>query len=1045
MARFFIDRPILSMVISIIITLAGCICIPNLPVSQYPDVVPPMVRIGTRYRGANAQDVEKTVAQPIEQQMIGLDGLLYIASNSANDGTCNIDMTFEVGTNLDNAVVQAQNKVKLAEPLLPQEVRQDGINVKKMSTGFLMVIVFNSPDRSYDALFLNNYVRINVLDKLGTITGVGEASLASSIDYSMRVWLNPDKLSKMGLNVDDVRTAVLMQNRQSPAGTIGKPPGKKGIDIQYPVNAPGRLEGSAEFGDIVVRAQPDGSLVRIRDVGRVELGAVDYVTFNRFNGAPTAAITISQMPGANAVATARAIEKELKDLSKNFPKGIEYRIPYDTTMFVKASIEEVIATLFEAIVLVILVVFLFLQNWRATLIPLLTVPVSLLGTFALFPVLGFSINMVSLFGLVLAIGIVVDDAIVVVEAVQHNMDHFKLSPREATIKAMDEVSGPVVAIALILAGVFVPVSFLGGITGQIYRQFALTIAGSVLLSALCALTLSPALSSLLLRPATRMRGPLGWFFRKFNDFFGWGTDKYVSAVWRVIRHYVLFLLILLGLYACVAWMFKAVPTGFLPDEDQGAFFTLIRLPDGASLERTEEVSEEVEKITQQAPGVSEIVTLGGYDISTATGGTNVSSLIVTLKPWDERKTPDEQLNAILAALQKKYSKVQGALVFAFGPPPIIGLSNSGGFEFVIQDRASRGINPLAEVTDAVIADASKRPQLTNLSSPLRANVPQLSLVVDRDKARTLGVPLTDVYDSLQTYLGSVYINDFNLYGRTWKVVMQADSEFRRTAEDINRFFVRSDKGAMVPLSTLVTVKDVTGPDVVYRYDRFLASKITGAARPPYSSGQANAAIEQAATDTMPAGYAYQWTGTVYQEKKSQGQEPIIFGLSSILVFLLLAALYESWSTPFAVILAVPLGILGALLACMSRGYPYDVYTQIGIVTLIGLAAKNAILIVEFAEMGHEKGMPPDEAAVDAARLRLRPILMTSLAFILGVIPLMVAAGAGSGSRRALGTAVFGGMNGATFLAIFFVPMLFVFITKMARRKSAKQTDDIASK
>jgi hydrophobe/amphiphile efflux-1 (HAE1) family protein len=1034
MARFFIDRPVLAMVIAVVITMLGLIALPTLPIAQYPNVVPPQVQIACTYRGANAQDVEKTVAVPIEQQLVAIDDLIYISSASANDGTLSMTLTFEVGTDVDLAVVKVQNKVNLALPILPDEVRREGVVTQKVASGFLMAISLTSPEGRYDDLFLANYAAINLIDRLGSLPGVGQARLGASRLYGMRIWVDPDKMAKLGLTVSDIQNAISAQNRQNPAGSIGRPPNSTGVDMQYPVNAGGRLEDASQFEEIILRANEDRSIVRIKDVGRTELGAVDYSSYSRLNGGPAAAIIISLAPGANALSTADACKTLLTEASKSFPAGIEYLIPFDSTRFVTQSVEEVIQTFAEALLLVILVVFVFLQDWRATLIPLLTVPVSIIGTFALFPFLGFSVNTISLFGMVLAIGIVVDDAIVVVEAVQHNIDE-GMSSKEATIRAMEEVSGPVVAIAFILAAVFVPVAFLGGITGQIYRQFALTIAVSVLLSAVSALTLSPALSSLLLRPSRAGgRGPLARFFRAFNRGFQWTTSKYLTGVKSLIRRTIFAIVPLLLIYAGLLGFFKILPTGFLPDEDQGYFFVTARLPDGASLERTQAVMKRVEAIAKKTPGIKYFITFGGFDLINGVNNPNVGTLIVTLAPWDERKTPDLQLKAVLGRLARELASIDGALAFAFGPPPIIGLSSSGGFEFMVQDRTGRELGDLFSAVDATVAGARQRPELSSVSSNFRVSVPQLSVKLDRDKTQTIGVPITDVYTTLQAFLGGSYVNDFNQFGRTWKVILQAEPQFRTAPDDIQKFYVRANDGTMIPLSTLVSITPASGPEVVYRYNRYRAAKITGAASGNFTSGEANAAMEQTAAKTLPQGFGYEWTGTVFQQKRSEGKEPITFGLSTILVLLLLAALYESWATPFAVVLAVPLGIFGALAGLWLTGHAYDVYTQIGIVALIGLAAKNAILIVEFAKLRQEEGMPPEEAATEAAHLRLRPILMTSFAFILGVVPLARATGAGSGARNALGVSVFNGMLSATLLAIFIVPVLYVLVQRIVRRR-----------
>jgi hydrophobe/amphiphile efflux-1 (HAE1) family protein len=1046
MAKLFINRPVLAMVMAIVITLLGAISYFILPRGQYPEIVPPQVKVSCTFRGASAEDVEKTVAQPIEQQLIGLDGLLYFSSNSANDGSYTMYVTYELGTDIDLATVKTQNKVNIALPLLPEEVKREGVTVQKVSSAILLAVGLYSPDGRYDDLFLGNYVTINFLQRIGTLPGVGDARLGSVRDYGMRVWVNPDKMTKLGLTATDVKNAISEQNRQNPAGQLGQPPIPQGTDFQYPVNAGGRLLEADEFSNIILRAKEDGSILRVKDIGRVELGAVDYRTFSRINGKPGALILIYLAPGANAIATRDAVVNLMEEQKKNFPAGIEYAISYDTTDFVRASLEDVVHTFFEALILVIIVVFVFLQNWRATLIPLLTVPVSIVGTFALFPALGFTVNTISMFGLVLAIGIVVDDAIVVVEAVQHHIDH-GMSPKEATFKAMEEVSGPVVAIAFILAAVFVPVAFMGGISGTIYRQFALTIAVSVLLSAVSALTLSPALSALLLKPASGSRGPLARFYNWFNRVFGWTTDRYMLGARLLIRRFVLALVILLFFFIGTYGLFKITPGGFLPFEDQGAFFVMVRLPDGASLERNDAVLKRAEEILLNTHGIKFVNTIGGFDLINNINNMNISSFIVALEPWEERHTSELHIESIIEKVQQQFNGIESGMVLAVNMPPILGLGNGGGFEFFVEDKAGRDIDDLYNATQEMIVTASQRPELTRLYTPLRVTVPQVRVDLDQDKAKTRGIPLTNVYDTLQTFLGGLYVNDFNAFGRTWKVMMQSEPEFRRTPDDIKSFYVRAGDETMVPLSTLVTEGTGSGPEVVYRYNSFRAAKISGDIKPGYSSGQGNAAMEETAARVLPSGFGYEWTGTVYQQKKSEGKEAFIFGLAGLLVLLFLAALYESWSIPFAVLLSVPIGIFGAMLGLWATGLTYDVYAQIGIVTLIGLAAKNAILIVEFAKMRREEGLGVVDAATEAAQLRLRPILMTSFAFILGCIPLVIAAGAGAGARNALGTGVVWGMTIATCIGIFIVPTLYVLIQGTTERffRKAKQPVEVKTR
>jgi multidrug efflux pump len=1033
MAKFFIDRPVFAIVIAIVIVILGAVTIPSLPIAAYPQVVPPQVQVVANYLGGNALDLEKTVAQPIEEQLVGLDGMLYYQSTAANNGALTINITFKLGTNPDIATVQTQNRVNVALPRLPPEVQRQGVTVKKVSTAFLMAVSLVSTDERYDALFLTNYAQINLVNQVGSLPGVGESRLSSQQVYSMRVWLNPDRMTEFGVTATDVNTAIQAQNRQNPAGAIGQPPSPMGTDFQYSVTAPGRLTDASQFDDIVIRARPDASLLRIRDIGHTELGAQTYGGFSRLNGRPSANVIVYLAPGANAVQTADSVIKYMESVKGVFPAGISYVVPYNSTMFVRAAIKDVMITLLEAIGLVILVVFIFLQNWRATLIPLLTVPVAVIGTFVFFPLLGFSINITSMFGLVLAIGIVVDDAIVVVEAVQRHIDD-GMSPASATARAMEEVSGPVVAIAFILAAVFIPVAFIGGISGEIYKQFAITIAVSVLLSAFNALSLSPALAAMLLKPQKESKSWITRPFHWFNTAFTATTNKYLSGVIFLIRRAAVAVLLLLVVTGVTGGIFKRLPAGFLPSEDQGAFFASIRLPDGASTDRTNAACAKIETAIGKIKGVDKFFVLGGLDIATGTSNSNVATIIATLTPWDERTTKDTQLDAILGNAQRAFATVPEAFSFAFGLPPILGLSPTGGFQFMLEDRAGTDVATLARTADTLIAAARKRPELANVISTFRASVPSYSVDMDTDKLQTLGISLTDAYNTLQTFLGGLYVNDFNQFGHTWQVLLQAQPEFRRQPSDIGRFYVRNSQNNMVPLSTLATIAPTGGPDVIYRYNRFRAIQILGGPAPGYSSGQASDAMEQVAAG-LPNGFGFEWTGTTYQEKQAQGNEGAIFGFAAVLVFLFLAALYESWSIPFAVLFALPLGMFGALLAVYLRAYAYDIYTQIGIVTLIGLAAKNAILIVEFAKDSHEHGKNIRDAAIEAAHLRLRPILMTSFAFIFGVFPLVVATGASSAARRSLGTVVFGGMITATLLAVFIVPVLYVIIESYVERRA----------
>ncbi len=1033
MVNFFIERPVFSTVISIIITLVGAICILTLPVAQYPQIVPPTVQVSATYDGVSAQVVEESVATPIEQEVNGAQDMLYMNSVSSNDGRMVLNVTFDIARDLDLATVDVQNRVALANSRLPAEVVSRGISVKKQSPDMLLVINLNSPDDSRDTLFLNNYAKINITDALARVPGVGNVSVFGERDYSMRVWLDPDKMARLGLTAADVANAVRQQNVQAPAGQIGQPPAPPGQEFQMTVQVKGRLADPEEFADIIVRTGKGAEIVRIRDVGRVELGSQSYSAFTRLNGKPTCTIQIFQLPGANALDVVKRIRAIMAEQSTYFPAGVAYTIPYDTTKFVTASIHEVIKTLFEAVLLVLLVVYIFLQNGRATLIPMLTVPVSLVGTFAFMQVFGFSINTLTLFGLVLAIGIVVDDAIVVVEAVQHKIDHDRLPPGEATKAAMAEVAGPVIAISLVLISVFVPVAFMGGVTGRLYQQFALTLAVSVALSAICALTLSPALCALLLRPAGQGKGLLGAFFRGFNRLFEKTTNGYTTGVRATIRYFLVTLVMLFVVVGGTYWLLVTLPTGFVPDEDQGYFIVNAQLPPGASLERNDVVVKRLEEHLSADPAVADVLSLGGYNLLTSTYSSYASALFVILKPWEERKAEDLSLPAVMQRAKTFFTGVQQAVVMAFNPSPIPGLGTTGGFQFELQDRSGGSVQDLAHTATAFMAEARNLPAVTGVFSDFSVNVPQLFYKLDRDKVQTLGIPPSDVFTALQTYLGGLYVNDFNKFGRTYRVMLQAEPRFRRSPKDIERFYVRGVDGDMVPLSTLGQTSAIRGPEYIRRFNLFRTVEISGGTPPGFSSGQSLAAMADLARSGLPQGYGYDWTGIAYQEIKSGSQSVYIFALALVMVFLVLAAQYESWAVPFAVILAVPLGVFGAMAAQMLRGLDNNVYAQIGLVMLIGLAAKNAILIVEFAKMRREAGDSPAEAAVTASKLRFRPILMTSFAFILGVVPMLVASGAGAASRHALGTAVFGGMIAATVLGVYFVPALYCFIQRGVER------------
>ncbi|BCS87939.1 efflux RND transporter permease subunit [Pseudodesulfovibrio sediminis] len=1044
MIRFFIDRPIFASVMAIIILLVGGLSIFALPIAQYPEIAPPSVRVSTTYTGADAQTVMESVATPIEEQVNGAQDMMYMSSISANDGSMNLTVTFELGRDLELATVDVQNRVNLASPQLPQEVRNTGVSVRKQSPDIVLIINLTSDNPAYNTLFLNNYAKINLYDALKRIQGVGDVSLFGDQDYGMRIWLNPDKLTAYGLTVTDVINAVKEQNVQAPAGQIGMPPSPKDQQFQMSLRVKGRLSEPEEFGNIIVKANEDGSSVKVQDVARVELGAKNYFTFARLNGQDTASILIYQLPGANALDVADAVYKTMDELSQSFPEGVKYQIPYNTTLFVSSSIDEVMVTLIEALVLVFLVVFIFLQNWRTTIIPMVCVPVSLIGTFALFPLLDFSINTLTLFGLVLAIGIVVDDAIVVVEATQRFIDDEGLSPKEATKAAMKQVTGPVIASTLVLIAVFIPVAFMGGITGQLYKQFALTLSVSVAISSINALTLSPALSALLLRPYTPIRGPLGWFFEKFNVTFEWVTKRYNSAVSALVRRAVLGILVVLIVVVGCAGLFKILPSGFVPDEDQGYFIVNAMLPEGASLERSNAVAKKVEAYFKDAEGVRSLVSLGGFSLLTGAYSSYNSAFFVVLDDWSERTTPELTSNAIMAKAQKAFWGIQEAIVVGFGPPPIRGLSSTGGLQFELQDKTGGSIEELAAVSASFMAEAKKLPEISNVFTTFSAHVPQYDVSIDREKAKKLGVPVNDVFQTLQTYLGGYYINDFNKYGRTYRVMAQAESQFRTRIEDLNQFYMRSADNQMVPLSTLSRSDRITGPEYVQRYNIYRTVEITMSPTEGYSSGQAMAALEALARKSLPQGYGYDWSGIAYQEKNSGGEAGMIFGLAIIMVFLVLAAQYESWTTPFAVIFCVPLGIFGAMSSQWIRGLENNVYAQIGLIMLIGLAAKNAIMIVEYAKEKHDEGMDLREAAMAAASLRFRPILMTSFAFILGVIPLVWAAGAGSASRHALGTSVFGGMIAATLLGVLVVPALYTAIQGAGSALGSKLRSGVAN-
>ena len=1029
-SSFFIRRPIVAMVIAILTVLIGAVSLLGLPIAQFPQIIPPQVNLTTTFTGADAITIEQSVATPIEQQVNGVDNMLYIQSTNANDGTMNQTVTFDVGTNMDVDNVLVQNRFSQAQPFLPQDVKNFGVTIKKSLAFPLIVVSLYSPDGRYDASFLTNYATINVNDALLRIRGVGDIRNLGASDYAMRVWLKPDVLARLGLTVVDVENAVRAQNAVNPAGQVGAEPELPGQQLTYTVRAQGRLVTPEEFGEVIVRENNDGSLVRVRDVAQIEMGSLNYAQEGAFNGRPAGVIAAFQLPGSNALDVASAVRATMADLKKHFPPGMDYEISLDTTAPVKAGIQEILITLAEAIGLVVLVVFVFLQSWRATLIPLLTVPVSLVGVFAVFPALGFSINTLSLFALVLAIGLVVDDAIVVVEAVEHHIEE-GMSPRDATFKAMSEVQAPVIGIALILAAVFIPVAFMAGITGRLYQQFALTIAVSVLISAFNALTLSPALAALLLRPRQPPRGPLGRLGAAFNRGFERLTHGYVRVNARLVRKLAIPLVLLLGVTALSAGLGRKLPSGFLPDEDNGYALIGVQLPDAASLQRTRAVFKKVEAIMAQTEGIRTYNTIAGYSFFTRSAASYAGTGFIGFKPWSERGREDLTAKAIVRKLNAQFSKIPEARVFALLPPAIPGISAAGGFSMFLQDRSGGSVPFLAANVKRFVDAARKRPELQNVNPNFSPAVPQIFAEVDKEKAMKQGVPIADVYSTLQAFLGGTYINDFTRFSRQWKVLVQAEPAYRRDADDMKSFYVRNAKGEMMPLSTFVNVRSTSGPEYTVRFNLYRSAEIIGAAAPGYSSGQALAALEEVAAQTLPPEMGYAWNALSYQEKAAQGGTVKVLGLSLIFVFLILAALYESWSLPFSVLLSTPVAVLGAFLGLLSRRFDLNVYAQIGLVMLVGLTAKNAILIVEFAKERLAEGRPLIDAALEGARLRLRPILMTSFAFIFGCLPLWFADGAGAAARRMLGTTVVAGMTAATALGIFLVPALFVAFERLA--------------
>ena len=1033
-SRFFIDRPIFANVIAIVTMILGGVALTALPIEQYPQITPPTVQVSTSYPGANAQVVADTVATPIEEQVNGVEGMLYMSSTSAADGSYKLTVTFEVGTNLDLAQVLVQNRVAIAQPQLPDEVKRQGITTKKQSTNIILFVTLISPDGRYDSLYLSNYATLHVRDELSRVAGVGDVVVFGAGDYSMRVWLDPARLKSLNLTVGDVIAAVQEQNVQVASGQVGQPPAPATQPFQFTVTTLGRLTDVRQFESIIVRAEGN-RIIRLRDVARVELGARNYDQYFQNDGNPAAGVAVFQLPGANALEVADNVRATMKRLQAAFPEGMTYSIPFDTTLFVRQAVNEVYRTLIEASILVLLVILAFLQDWRAVIVPATTVPVTIIGAFAGMLASGFTVNLLTLFGLVLAIGIVVDDAIVIVENAAHHIDADKLSPRDATIRAMAQVTGPVIGITLVLMAVFLPSAFLGGITGQLYRQFALTIAITAIISAINALTLKPAQCAVWLRASREHRG---LFARTFNAVYARAETAYTRTItWMVGRPKAMMLAFALMLLGTLL-SYVRLPTGFLPTEDQGYVICGVQLPDAASLARTTDVVTRMNRLISKTPGVADWNTIGGYSIFDGTTSSNTATFFVTFKPWTERTDPSLSQDAIVASLRRQFAAVEEGVTFVFPPPAIRGLGVAGGFQMQVEDRGDVGLPALQQVVQEMIQDGSSQSGLAALNTTFRANVPQIYADVDRTKVKTLGIPLTSVFVTLQTMLGSFYVNDFNRFGRTYQVRVQGETASRLRAEDIRALYVRNPTGDMVPLGTLADVRKTVGPQLVTRYNLYPSAAISGEAAPGWSSGQALSLMEQMASEKLSRSMGFEWTGISYQEKKVGGQAAIVFALAVLLVYLVLAAQYESWTSPAAVVLVVPLALLGTVIALALRGMANDVYAQIGVVLLVALSSKNAILIVEFAREQRAAGKSIAAAAIEASRLRFRPILMTSFAFILGVYPLVVASGAGAASRRALGTAVFGGMLTSTFLAVLFVPVFYVVVQGASERWAARR-------
>jgi multidrug efflux pump len=1044
-SRFFIDRPIFAGVLSILIFVAGLLALRVMPISEYPEVAPPSVVVRAQYPGANPKVIAETVATPIEEAINGVENMLYMSSQATTDGVMTLTVTFKLGTDADKAQQLVQNRVTQAEPRLPEEVRRLGVTTVKSSPDLTMVVHLLSPNDRYDMTYLRNYAILNVKDRLARIDGVGQVLMWGAGDYSMRVWLDPQKVAERGLSAGDVVREIRAQNVQAAAGVVGASPGVAGLDLQLSINAQGRLQTQEEFGEIVVRSGANGEVTRLKDIARIELGASEYALRALLDNKSAVAIGIFQAPGSNAIAISDNVRKAMAEMKTNMPEGVDYAIVYDPTQFVRASIEAVVHTLLEAVALVVLVVILFLQTWRASIIPLLAVPVSIIGTFAVMYVFGFSINALSLFGLVLAIGIVVDDAIVVVENVERNIED-GLSPREATYRAMSEVSGPIIAIALVLCAVFVPLAFISGLTGQFYKQFALTIAISTVISAINSLTLSPALSALLLKghdePKDRltriMDFAFGWLFRGFNYVFKRGSDGYAAGVGRVLSRKAVMMGIYVVLVGLTVVVFRAVPGGFVPGQDKQYLVGFAQLPDGATLDRTEEVIRRMSDIALKTPGVEHAVAFPGLSINGFTNSSNAGIVFAVLKPFEERRSPSLSGNAIALKLNQNYSAIQEAFIAMFPPPPVAGLGTIGGFKLQIEDRAGMGYEALDEATKAFLARAQKAPELSGVFSGYQVNVPQLYADIDRVKARQLGVAVTDIFETMQIYLGSLYVNDFNRFGRTYSVRVQADAQFRARADDVGQLKVRSTLGEMVPLAALLRVKSSAGPERAMRYNGFLTADINGGASPGYSTGEAQAAVARIAAETLPKGFDFEWTDLTYQEILAGNSAFWVFPLAVFLVFLVLAALYESLALPLSIIMIVPMGLLAAMTGVWLSGGDNNIFTQIGLIVLVGLSAKNSILIVEFARELEFAGRTPVQAAIEASRLRLRPILMTSLAFVMGVLPLVLSTGAGAEMRQAMGVAVFAGMIGVTAFGLILTPVFYVLLRALTGNRPLTQ-------